>query len=214
MPENIGGCSVRLPKLIAPEELYSILQKGSINSLLCNEPPARNCFVDPIVSNMLKRGKFVVYFDIDSHFTASVLKEGTLHENLTLIYPKSEEIDDAFVTLLSWTEPKFDILVIDSLTTFYHVSPVTRFSPKNRKLGFYLAMLREFAKKADAPILVTSHQIFRKVNTEWTSSYSGGRVLNYHSSLMIRTSMAQATMRLEILEGGNVSSLEVPLKNY
>lgn len=203
-----------MPKLISAEELYSVLQKGSINSLLCSEPSSRNYFVDSVVSHMLKRGKFVVYFDIDSYFMASVLKKVTLPENLTLIYPKSEEIDDAFVTLLSWTEPKFDILVVDSLTTFYHVSPVTKFSPKNRKLGFYLAMLREFAKRADAPILVISHQIFRKVDTEWTSVYSGGRILNYHSSLMIRASITQSTMRLEIFEGGNVSSLEVPLKIY
>jgi len=132
-----------LPKLIAPEEIYSILQKGSINSLLCSEPSVRNYFVDSVVSHLLKRGKSVIYFDIDSYFTASTMKKGVMPENLSLIYPKGEEIDDAFVTLLSWTKPKFDILVVDSLTTFYHVSPIAKFSSKNRKLGFYLAMLNE-----------------------------------------------------------------------
>jgi len=203
-----------LPKLIAPEEIYSILQKGSINSLLCSEPSVRNYFVDSVVSHLLKRGKSVIYFDIDSYFTASTMKKGVMPENLSLIYPKGEEIDDAFVTLLSWTKPKFDILVVDSLTTFYHVSPIAKFSSKNRKLGFYLAMLREFAKKADAPVLIISHQIFRKVDADWTTVYSGGRVLNYHSSLMIRASIAQATMKLEILEGKSVKNLELALKNY
>lgn len=203
-----------MPKLIAPEELYSILQKGSINSLLCSEPSVRNYFIDSVVSHFLKREKFVVYFDIDSHFTASTMKKGTIPENLCLIYPKGEEIDDAFVTLLSWTKPKFDILVVDSLTTFYHVSPITRFSSKNRKLGFYLALLRQFAERADAPVLIISHQIFRKIDADWTIAYSGGRVLEYHSSLMIRASIAQATMKLEILEGKSVKDLEVPLKNY
>ena len=197
-----------------PEELYSILQKGAINSLLCSEPSVRNYFVDSVVSHILKRGKFVAYFDIDSYFTASVMKKGTTPENLFLIYPKGEEIEDAFVTLLSWTKPRFDILIVDSLTTFYHVGPITKSSSKNRKLGFYLALLREFAKKADAPILVISHQIYRKVDAEWIAAYSGGRVLSHHSSLVIRSSIAQATMRLEILEGRNTRSLEVHLKNY
>jgi len=203
-----------LPKLIAPGELYSILQKGSINSLLCSEPSVRDYFVDSVISHLLKGGKFVVYFDIDSYFTASTMKKGTMPENLSLIYPKGEEIDDAFVTLLSWTKPRFDILVVDSLTTFYHVSPIAKFSSKNRKLGFYLAMLREFAKKAAAPVLIISHQISRKIDAGWTTAYSGGRVLNYHSSLTIRASIAQATMKLEILEGKSLKNLEMPLKNY
>jgi hypothetical protein len=199
-----------LPKLIASEELYSILQRGSINSLLCSEPLVRNYFIGSLVPHLLKKGKIVMYLDIDSYFTASIMKEGSMPENLSIIYPRGEEIDDAFITLLSWTKPKFDMLVIDSLTTFYHISPIAKFSSKNRKLGFYLAMLREFAKRVDAPVLVVSHQIYRKVDADWRTAYSGGRVLNYHSSLMIRASIEQAIMRL-VLEGKITRNLEVPL---
>jgi len=152
-----------------------------------------------------------MYFDIDSYFTALMRKKGVMPENLFLIYPKGEEVEDALVTLLSWTKPRLDILVIDSLTTFYHVSPIGKFSSKNRKLGFYLAMLREFAKRADCPALIVSHQIFRKVGADWNTVYSGGRVLNYHSSLMIRASLAQATMKLEVVEGKAARNLELPL---
>ena len=150
---------------------------------------------------MLREGKKVVYFDIDSHFTASMMRRALLPRNLFLIFPKGEQIDDAFVTLLSWTKPKFDLLVIDSLTTFYHVTPLEKFSAKNRKLGFYLALLRDFAKKAAAPVLVTSHQVFRKVGEEWAKKYSGGRVLDYHSSLVILNSIEDGFMRLEIFKG-------------
>jgi hypothetical protein len=150
---------------------------------------------------MLREGKKVVYLDIDSHFTASIMRRALLPKNLFLIFPKGEQIDDAFVTLLSWTKPMFDLLVIDSVTTFYHITPLEKFSAKNRKLGFYLALLRDFAKKAAAPVLLTSHQTFRKVGEDWVRKYSGGRVLDYHSSFVILNSIEDELMNLQILKG-------------
>lgn len=202
-----------MAQFVVPEELYSMLQKGSVTSLLCREPSARNYFIDAMVSYLLKKGKNVVYLDIDSYFTSLTIKRGSMPENLTLIYPKGSEIDDAFITLLSWTKPNFDLLVIDSLTTFYHASPISNFSSKNRKLGFYLAMLREFAKRANAPVLVVSHQIFRKIGEEWTVAYSGGRLLDHHSATIIRASMEQNALRLDVAGSArnNVRRFEVPV---
>ena len=143
----------------------------------------------------------MVYFDIDSFFTSSLMKLGKLPRNLVLIHPKGDEIDDAFMTLLSWTKPSFDLLVVDSATTFCHVFPIAKFSGKNRKLGFYLALLRELAAKVSSPVLVTSHQIFRKAGEDWSTAYSGGRVLDYHSGSALQASLQEGSLYLEAKKG-------------
>lgn len=190
-----------MPVRLAPDQLYTLLPKGSITSLLCTEPAARNHFVNALVFSLLKDGKRVVYFDIDSFFTSFVMRSGILPPKLLLIYPKGEEIDDALMTLLSWTKPVFDLLVIDSATTFYHIFPQAKFSGRNRKLGFYFALLREYTARASSPTLITSHQIYRKIGADWSTSYSGGRVLDYHSGSLLQISLLENSLSLQVTKG-------------
>lgn len=191
---------------IAPHQVHSLLPKGELTSLLCTEPGARNQFVDALVFSLVRDRRRVVYFDIDSFFTSSVMKSGKLPPKVTLIHPRGEEIDDAFTTLLSWTKPDYALLVIDSATTFYHIYPIGKFSGRNRKLGFYLALLREFVAKTPSPALITSHQIFRKVGKDWITAYSGGRVLDYHSSFVLQASLLGESLYLQVEKGHSKGS--------
>jgi len=189
-----------------------LLLTDGISTFLFDQPGTRDILMLKIVRERLQTGK-VVYIDLDTSFTASLMIRRANYDNLTIILPKGHEVEEALLVLLSWTTPSMSLLVLDSVTTFNQIiGGLTSFTSKNRKLGLYLALLRELASRASAPIVVTSHWGYARAKLgtdDWTRHYSGGRVLDHHSSNIYSANMNDEEISIKVIKSHQTRKDEI-----
>ncbi len=189
-------------KRLENSRLKLLLTEG-ISTFLFDQPGTRDRLMLEIVKERLQTG-MVVYIDLDTSFTASLRIRRANYDNLTIILPKGDEVEEALLVLLSWTTPRMSLLVLDSVTTFNQIiGGLTSFTSKNRKLGLYLALLRELAMRASAPIVVTSHWGYTRAKRGtdyWTRHYAGGRVLDHHSSNIYSATMSDGDISIQVMK--------------
>ena len=180
--------------------LHFLLGEG-INTFLVDRPSTRDLVIQSLIEPILDLGR-VIYVDLDTSFRAINRINGKDHQNLIFIITKGDDVEDALVSLLSWTDPNLKLLVMDSVTMFSHiVSTTSDFVSKNRRLGYYLALMREFVSRIGVPMVITSHLGYRRVNgNDWTKKYSGGRILEYHSSSIFNALVSDDSLSIKVMK--------------
>jgi hypothetical protein len=190
-----------------------LVTKG-ISTFLFDQPDTRNALMQKIVQESMQVG-LVVYVDLDTSFTASLRSSRVNHKNLRIILPKGDEVEEALLVLLSWTTPRMSLLVLDSVTIFNQIiGGLSSFTSKNRKLGLYLALLRELSSRASAPMIVTSHWGYKRVKPgadDWTRHYSGGRVLEHHSTNIYSAAMNDEDISIQVMKSAQMQKDEILL---
>lgn len=190
----------------------NLLLSNGISTFLFDQPGTRDILMLEIVRQRLQTG-MVVYIDLDTSFTASLMIRRANYDNLTIILPKADEVEEALLVLLSWTTPRMSLLVLDSVTTFNQIiGGLTSFTSKNRKLGLYLALLRGLASRASAPIIVTSHWGYARAKRgtdDWTRHYAGGRVLDHHSSNIYSATMNDEEISIKVIKSSQTRKDEI-----
>lgn len=189
---EIGGGSQE-PEEVERDYLKHLIEPGKLTTVLCDDSDARTAFVAPKVFAELAEGAVVAYIDLDTQFTVFVRNlprppQGL--ENLLVFHPDAASMDDVVVHVCSTMSPDLELIVFDSVTTFYHVfGGTSNFGRLNQKLGVYLSLFRRVMQSENTSILLTSLAKARKPSKpgveEWKVAYAGGRVLARASQVLV-----------------------------
>lgn len=200
-----------------------LLAKGCVNTILCDDPHIRTAFTRNTVFQTLESGKSIVYIDLDTMFTISLEYEGlqTPHlDNLVITNPDDGNIDRVIAEVSSLENPQLGLVVFDSVTTFYHIFPSkVDYGELNRRLGIYLFLLKKLAIGLKTPILIVSLLRAKKTSSKrsWVYSYSGGRVLERMSDVILTLSRTDDLVEIKSLKHRNKilegKAFIIPLKS-
>ena len=94
-----------------------MLTKG-INSFIFNDNNSKNDFIEFLLSK-LKQNR-IRYVDLDTSFRAKQRTEGNNIQNIELIMPKAEDVQEAFNYILSNFSNE-DTIIIDSINIVPHL---------------------------------------------------------------------------------------------
>ena len=156
-----------------------MLTKG-INSFIFNDNNSKNDFIEFLLSK-LKQNR-IRYVDLDTSFRAKQRTEGNNIQNIELIMPKAEDVQEAFNYILSNFSNE-DTIIIDSINIVPHLfNSKDSFSKKNKIIGYYLSLINNLSSSNNSRVIVISYWSYRKTKKTWVNKVPGGRALLYNSS--------------------------------
>ncbi|MCP8304831.1 MAG: hypothetical protein H3Z50_05115 [archaeon] len=172
------------PLLIEPDDCEFLLGGSALNAILSEDNFVKTFFTANVVRSALREGGSVIYIDLDTIFAAffDLMVHGSTNlERLFILQPDRETIEKAMVYVCSISSPYVKLIVLDSITTLYHLLDSEAPSDINRKISAYLSLLQGLAKRSKIPIIITSMIRAKKIRkTElksWFTSPTGGRAL-------------------------------------
>ena len=169
------------------------LPSGKVTTMIFDDVYLKNTIISNIVSSSLKSSGLTIYVDMDTIFSA-YLDQGIVkmnnNENLILFTPEGYELDETFAKIFSIELSEEDIIVIDSVTAFYHIQDDgVSFSTLNKKMGLYIFLLKDLVSKSGATVIILSMMRSKQIRNEgsmkWFYSPSGGRVLEKASDIIL-----------------------------
>ena len=176
-----------------PDDLSLLLEAGNLNSLVCDNSYVKAFLLAGLSMSFLSRGKVVCVVDLDTHFTAYVEDHPDIFdrvEDLAILRPTRRGFDDAVAELCSTTSPDLGLVVLDSVTSFYHFASEDLPGPSViTKLAVVLQLLRMAGGDRKIPIVVTSlvkpRIGVRGEHGGAAISYSGERLLSRMSRVVL-----------------------------
>ncbi|MCP8310475.1 MAG: hypothetical protein L6M37_06420 [Candidatus Methylarchaceae archaeon HK02M1] len=172
------------PLLIEPDDCGFLLEGSALNAILGEDNFVKTFFTANIVMSALREGGSVIYMDFDTIFTAffDLMVHGSTNlDRLFILQPDRETIEKDMVYVCSISSPYVTLIVLDSITTLYHLLDSEAPSDINRKISVYLSLLQGLAKRSKIPIIITSMIRAKKIKkTElksWFTYPTGGRAL-------------------------------------
>jgi len=172
------------PLHIEPNDCAFLLSDLTLNVVLDEDNFVKTFFSANIVKSILGEGGSVIYLDLDTIFTAffDLMVRGARNlERLFILQPNSEMIEKMMIYVCSVSSPYVKLIILDSITTLYHLLNRESSSEINRKISTYLSLLQGLAKRSNIPIIVTSMIRAKKLKKNeyktWFTSPTGGRAL-------------------------------------
>jgi hypothetical protein len=183
-----------------------LVHAGRLTGLLCEDSELRTLLVAHVVQDWLTKPRRVAFIDIDTLqyvYFQDHPEQGS--ENLLLATPDAATIDDVVADIVSDPSPDLGLIVLDSVTMFYHLfDGRTRFGQLNQKLSVYFALFRRLARTMLVAALVTSfarpHRVVHPTGEEWVQAYSGGRVLHRGCDVLLQVRDTPAGVDVRLLK--------------
>ena len=182
--KELEGLPVSKPLVIEPDDCEFIVNSSNLNIIVGEDNFVKTFFVANIVKSTLREGGLVIYVDLDTVFTAffDLMVHGATNlERLFILTPNSDTIEKVMIYVCSILSPHVKLIVLDSITTFFHLLKDGGPADINRKISVYLNLLRGLARRANRYIIITSMMRAKKTaGTEpesWFPSPTGGRAL-------------------------------------
>ena len=159
--------------------INTVLTNG-INTFIFNNNNVKHNFVEHLLSELKKNR--IKYLDLDTSFRAKQKINGKNIENIDLIIPKSEDLEESFNYILSNVSNK-ETIIIDSINIISHLfNNKYSFSKKNKILGYYLSLINNLSLSVNSKVIIISYWGYKKTKKTWTNKVPGGRVLLYNSN--------------------------------
>jgi hypothetical protein len=179
--------------------------EGGLNLLLSDKPFIKTYFIANLVKAMLESSWIVHYVDLDTFFT--VYRRLNLLNmpnsgNLYIYNPERDTLHRHISAICSTLTKKPQLIILDSIPAFYHLlTPTTKPSEINWRLGLYLALLLQHIRSGRGAILAASLLRSKKVREEWIPSYPGGILIKIKSSAIYELREKDAhTMELRVIK--------------
>ena len=201
------------PSYIDSTNCHFLIEKSKLNILVSDDNFAKSYFNANVVYQVLKSGNSIAYLDVDTVFSAflmNMMPDLPNAENLILFTPTSLNLEKTIVDICSLNVPYLKLIVIDSLTTFYHLlAPEYDPLSLNRKIGIYLNLLQRIAKNFNIPVIVTSMIRARKSKSginHWSNSPTESRLFPIND-VILKLISKENYIEVSILKHRNISLL-------
>lgn len=152
-----------------------------MNALLYTDPFAKICLLCSLAKYANKR---IVYIDLDTVFSAYARNRiCSFDSNLKIFLPRENEFENILTDICSDMK-EGELVVLDSLNSFYHLYDSIKIGSLNRLLSSYISMLLYHTRRVHCSLLVTSMIRHRKA-AEWTLAPSSRRILEAKSGVIL-----------------------------
>ena len=170
------------PLFIDPDDFEFLLDTATLNVILGEDNFLKTYLTANVVRSTLGKGGSIIYIDLDTIFTAfyDLMVHGATNlERLYIMQPDNDTIEKTMIHICSITTPFVKLIVLDSISTLYHLINSESPSEINRKISIYLSLLQSLAKWSNIPIIITSMIRSKKIKKtkSWFTSPTGGRAL-------------------------------------
>ncbi len=196
--------------------LKNLISNSTIVTILCDNQESKTQFLSNILAFMHYKNRISIYLDIDTNFTVFLEnhKDLSYSEYLYLFRPNGNTIDDIVTEICSFSPTWLDIIVFDSISSFYSTQGETETSSNmNRRLGLYISMLQNVISRSNGHIIFTSMTRARKKKDEtWFMSYAGGKLLTKRSDLILEIKNIKKDFNVNILKSLDISLIGSKLK--
>ncbi|MFQ5940289.1 MAG: hypothetical protein ACE5KA_01120 [Nitrososphaerales archaeon] len=208
-PDNIKKALSASETLeIETSDIQLLLDKKGLNSLLFTEPFSKLCFTCSAVSEFLRRGT-VIYIDLDTVFTSYVRKGifpiSADAKDLLIYLPAANEFEEMLGDICSTINSRIDLIVMDSLNSFYHLYDGIRIGPLNHLLSSYVSLLLNHSITFSSTLLVTS-MIRHKKRKEWILAPSSKRLIESKSSVVLMADLLGGNLTISLLKHGQLQN--------
>ena len=171
-----------------------------VTTIYLEKPILRNSLIPMIINSTLYKEN-VIYFDFDTWFRC-YLSTNPINQKLLLFSPNKKNLEDSLISFLSWTRPKFNLLIIDSASSFYHIlRTITDFNKANKLFVYYLFALKNLVKTINAQMIILSFPKQRpSVKLTNTSNYISTKILNHLSEKIILADYVDEDIHIKTLD--------------
>ena len=104
----------------------------------------------PIFLSSTSDSTLNIYLDFDAWFR-SYLSISENNPRVLLFKPTQINLEDSLISLFSWTKPKFDYLIVDSIPSFYKlINNRTEPNRASELLFYYLSLISVYSIDKDS----------------------------------------------------------------
>ena len=180
---------------VGTEGLLNLLPRPSLTWISAPDTFSNSALLFQLSNSVLNAGGSVEYIDLDTVFSA-YLCSGIMNvkksEGLTVVRPQASGIHKVMAQVLSSEIDKYDLVILDSLTAFYHLCSNGRTLRKTSILiGSYLALFKSMSLRQNSRLIVTSLLSSRRVPEQegggWIAVPTGKRILTKISDVTLET---------------------------
>tara|TARA_B100001750_G_scaffold224735_1_gene216052 strand:- start:505 stop:1131 length:627 start_codon:yes stop_codon:yes gene_type:complete len=167
--------------------------------------------VIPLFLPSTSNSELLIYLDFDAWFR-SYLSISQDNSRILLYKPNHTNLEDSLISILSWTNPKFQFLIVDSIPSFYQLLSKKDPTHASELLFYYLSSLKNFVHTTNAKMILLNfslYKTFSKSNNKFTSM----KVLNKISDNIIYINSINNTTNLHIYNNNLTIEKSVKLKN-
>lgn len=156
-----------------------------VTTIYMQKPEFRKKIIPSILSS-IPDSELTIYLDFDtwlrSYFSISSKKM-----SLMLFSPNKNNLEDSLISLLSWTNPNFNFLIIDSIPSFsLLVNNGMNSNLSHGLLSYYLSSLKNLVQNVNAKMILVSFPTQKSLSQLNTSTkYIAMEILNYFSDTII-----------------------------
>ena len=171
-----------------------------VTTIYLEKPILRNSLIPMIIKSTLYK-ESIIYFDFDTWFRF-YLSTNSINQKLLLFSPNKKNLEYSLISFLSWTRPKFNLLIIDSAPSFYHILRTTTDFDKAHKLFvYYLFALKNLVKTINSRMIILNFPKQRpSVKLTNTSNYISTKILNYLSEKIILADYVDDDIHIKTLD--------------
>ncbi len=178
-------------------EAKEIIEKNSMNSILCYEPFVKTKFLADLISLV---DIPIIYLDFDlmysGYITAKLLP---FKENVTLLRPSKEEWNSILKTVMEKISQEKCLAVIDSMNGF---SNLFEGKDAGREVNGYLMLMVSMANQTQSNVLFVS-MARKNDESEWVLSPTSRHIVENKKMLKALLKKVQSEFFLEILNEDN-----------
>jgi hypothetical protein len=178
-------------------EAKEIIEKNTMNSVLCYEPFLKTRFL----ANLIKKFDIpIIYLDFDLMYSGYITSEMLpLRENATLWRPSKEDWNQILKTILQKISQEKCLIIIDSLNGFSNL-----FEGKNtgREINAYIMLITSMANQTRSNVLFVS-MARKNDEREWVLSPTSRHILENKKMIKALLRKDESEYALQILNEDN-----------
>lgn len=152
-------------------EVKGIIEKNTMNSVLCYEPFLKTKFL----ANLIKKFEIpIIYLDFDLMYSGYITSEMLpLRENVTIWCPSKEDWNQVLKTILQKISQERCLVIIDSLNGF---SNLFEGKDAGREMNAYIMLMVSMANQTKSNVLFVS-MARKNDEKEWVLSPTSRHIL-------------------------------------
>ena len=192
---------------IRSEGLLNFLPRPSLTWISAPDTFSNSALLCQLSSAVLSAGGSVEYIDLDTTFSA-YLSSGMMsvnkQEGLTVIRPQANDIHKVMAQVLSSEDDKYDLVILDSLTAFYHLCSNGR-QLKNIPIlmGSYIVLFKSMSMRQNSRLIVTSLLSARRAPERegggWTTAPTGRRIMTKISDVILEINSDNSKIDVKVV---------------
>ena len=130
----------------------------------------------------------------------------------TYLKPTQNNLDDSLLTILSWNNPNFRFLILDSIPSLYNLLNQIEPNRTGELLFYYLSSLRNFVYSVNAKMILLNLSIYNTFSKP-NNRFTGMKILNQISDNIIYANSVNTNTQIYVYDNELSIKKSIKLEN-